>query len=129
VIEFLEDRRVLFPYNERNPEEAIFCIRSAMKIREFLTDEIHRAKPGGGLNEALRSMRAAARKFVEAGGPDGENWLRSGRRSQGVDPFSAALGGFRTAMGIHIAAIALTYGLSIESNLAGILPPAAVDED
>jgi hypothetical protein len=129
VIAFLEDRRVLFPYSERNPEEALHCLRSAIEIRRYLTDELNNAKPGGGLSEALRGMRAAARRFVEAGGPDGQHWRPGRRRGGGADGFSVALGEFRSTMGVQIAVIAVTFDLMVEPPLAYVLPPRPSEDD
>jgi hypothetical protein len=129
VLAFLEDRRVLFPYSERNPEEALHCLHSAIEIRRYLTNELHNAKPGGGLADVLRGMRAAARRFVEAGGPDGQNWRPGRRRGAGADAFSVALGEFRSTMGVQIAAVAVTFGLPVEPPLADVLPPRPAEDD
>lgn len=129
VIRFLEDRRVLFPYRERDPEHAIHCVRSAIEIRHFLTEEIDKAKPGGGLSETLLAMRAAARRFVDAGGHDGQNWRASRRRTAGTDPFSVALGELRTSMGLHIATIAKTFDIQVDEALAGIMPADPAEDD
>ena len=48
-------------------------------------------------------MLAAARRFVEAGGPDGQYWAPKPTPERGTGPFSVSPGEFRTTMGLHIA--------------------------
>jgi hypothetical protein len=131
VLNYLEDRRVLHYYRSRDLEEALHCLGSAMKIREYLTTQIDAAQQGGILVQTLMAMRAAARRFVEQGGPNGANWQPSARqqRSDGVDLFSAALGEFRSTMGMHIAALALAFELPVPDSLVPIMPPVPAADD
>jgi hypothetical protein len=126
VVTFLEDRRLLF--GERRSEDELFCIRSAIEIRRFLTDELSRAHPGRSLAESLRAMRTAMRAFVEAAGPNAMNF----RYHQGLmtDRFSLTLGELRSQVGLHLAVIADQYGIDVEDDLRQILPPdVAADND
>jgi hypothetical protein len=118
VIIFLEDRRLLF--GERHNEDEMYCVRS--DIRRFLTSQI----PKAGAKElaaSLKAMRAAARQFVEAAGPEADRF-RGGYSS--TNRFGMALGDLRSLMGMQIAMIAGQYGLELEYELQQILPP--VDE-
>ncbi|SRR6266545_5473233 len=126
VITFLEDRRVLF--GQRHYEDELHCIRSAIEIRSYLTREIGCTKPGGSLSESLKAMRAACRRFIDAGGPDA-CYFRGGRSSLEADHFSLALGDLRTLIGVHVALLAKSYTIEVEDYLASILPPEPIDDD
>lgn len=119
IIRFLEDRRVL--YNDFAWEEPNHCIQSVLDIRRFLTGELSGIKPDSELVPHLKAMRAACRKFLD------QTHLDRGRRVHlhyGVESFGffSALGEFRGAMGPHVAAVAVQYGIDIEDDLAKILP-------
>lgn len=121
TIVFLENKRVLF--GERHNEDGPYCLASANEIRHFLTGKISAAR-GKELADSLRAMRAAARRFADAAGPDARNF------AGGWEPgsmFWLALGDFRTLMGVQIARIATQFGLAVEDDLMRILPPT--DED
>lgn len=124
VISFLEDRRLLFA--DRHVEDQHHCVASALEIRKYLGREISAAKPGKTLEQTLKAMRAAFRKFVEAAGPDAINFFGQ-RWHYEADPFSLALGDLRTSVGMHIAAIAVKFDLEIDDELASIVPPG--DDD
>jgi uncharacterized protein DUF6650 len=121
IITFLENRRVLF--GQRHQEDEISCMHSANDIRHYLTGQINAAH-SADLMASLRAMRAAARQFVDAAGPNARNF-QSGWTADNA--FGLALGDFRTLMGVQIARIATQYDLTIEDDLAAILPPS--DED
>lgn len=123
VITFLEDRRLLF--GARHIEDEAHCVQSALQIRALMTDQITRAKPGNELETCLRAMRAACRRFVEAGGPEGRNFVE--RYGAGVDVFSLALGDMRTAVGVQVGLITTAFDLPLEPELASIIPPG--DDD
>lgn len=120
VVTFLEDRRLLFA--DRHVEGEYYCVRSALEIRAFLTEQIARAKPGKSLEASLRAMRAACRRFVEAAGPDGVHFRHHDHPYE-TDPFSLALGDLRSLIGVQLAAIAQVYDFTVEPDLARILPP------
>ncbi|HZM83529.1 MAG TPA: DUF6650 family protein [Candidatus Limnocylindrales bacterium] len=121
VLTFLEDRRVLFADIEFETGRA--CVWSATQIRAYLTSELQTANPGKELANSLRAMRAACRKFVEAGGP--EEFVR---HSRSFEHLSHHLGDLRTLIGIQIASLAIAYDLEIELDLASILPPQPSDD-
>lgn len=126
LIVYLEDRRVLFEPSEM--EVPRYCLHSIMEIRQRLTDGLGRVSDEESvLAESLRAMRAACRKFlrqlgdprvVEFGGRDG-HWASW--------EFNGALGELRNGFGTHLARLVVAYGLTIEDDLARILPGA--DED
>jgi hypothetical protein len=121
TITFLENRRVLF--GERHVEDELHCVNSANEIRHFLTGQITAAR-SQELASSLRAMRAAARRFADAAGPNAQNF-RPGWAPQNA--FGLALGDFRTLVGVQIAQMAKQYDLTIEDDLASIIPPP--DED
>ncbi|MEV4511769.1 hypothetical protein AB0K00_22700 [Dactylosporangium sp. NPDC049525] len=128
VITFLEDRRVLF--GPRVVEDEMECVTSALAIRTFATEQISLAKAGGQVEQLLRSIRAACRRFVDRAGPDARNFRHADGDLGGVhaiDQMSLALGDLRTIIGFAVAALADGFDLQVEDDLAQILPPA--DED
>ena len=118
VVVFLEDRRVLFA--DRHVEDEQHCVESVLQIRAFLTEQIKQTKPGKDLEVALRHMRSACRRFLEAAGPRGrEFWHHPG---SGHDPFFLALGELRASFGAQLALILSQYPMRLERELASILP-------
>jgi len=124
VINFLEDRRLLF--GDRHFEDYMHCVRSAIEIRAMLTNEISASRPGRTLEQCLRVIRAACRKFVDAAGPNARNFdYVLAPYEAGV--FGLALGDLRTSIGLQIALIAEKFDLPVEEDLARILPPVEDD--
>ncbi len=135
VIVFLEDRRVL--YEPAEVEVADHCIESVLEIRRFLTGVLGDGGIAEDLGGHLRAMRAACRHFLTASraidpGDDPDLWTpwrrdrdrdRFGYRS-GLEDWNLnqALGELRGVCGIHIAQIAVKYGIDLEEQLASILP-------
>lgn len=123
VVTFLEDRRVLYAPCEM--EVPHHCCESVMAIRRELTNRLAEIGDKSVLDDSLRAMRAACRRFLNIvdsrerysilahGGQLGHwaNWV-----------FSGELGVLRGVFGIHIARIAAAYGIDIERELAAILP-------
>lgn len=127
VIAFLEDRRVF--YNPYHMEMEYQCVDSVLETRKFLTETVGGLSEKSELASHLRAIRAACRQFLDAVGDP--HHPRRGQRFHG--PFDAeffqALGQLRATAGIHIGAIAVMYGLSVEGSLAEILPPAVKEKD
>ena len=126
VLDFLEDRRILFANS--HVENEVFCVRSANAAREFLTDQLSKAKPGKSLAASLKAMRTSFRRFVEAAGDDGRNF-RYSHHFGDIDGLSLALGELRGQVGLHVAYIAYYYSLEVEGELVEILPSFASDDD
>ena len=127
VIAFLEDRRVF--YNPYHMEMEYHCVESILETRKYLTQIIGDLPEKNELAMHLRAIRAACRQFIDTvGQPDhpGSNRRFHGEFASG---FFEALGQLRATAGIHIGAIAVMYGLSIEGKLSEILPPALEERD
>lgn len=127
IMSFLEDRRVLYsPYDMEMP---IHCVDSIIEIRRYLTDEIGSLASGSELETNLRALRAACRKFLDQtqGNKHEMRYLRPPFDNISSWIFISGLGELRGVFGIHIAKIAVSYGLDIEKELAAIIP--IVDEE
>ena len=124
VVAFLEDRRVLF--NPYYMEDANHCIQSVLDIRKFLTDEIGGLKGDSNLAEHLRGIRAACRKFLNNVNLDSKRISRYHLFGPDGSKFFTYLGELRATIGLHIAAIAVMYGIDVEGELAVTLP--GIDE-
>lgn len=131
VIVFLEDRRVLYsPFEVEVPEHVL---RSVFEIRHFMTEVLRRGRAGGELVDSLAAMRAACRKFIGAmeGGrtqlivPSPHEMLRGGTQSWA---FNQHLGELRGVIGVHVAQLAVRYGIDVDNELATILPLDPADE-
>ncbi len=115
ILAFLENRRLLF--GERHVEDEMHCVRSAIEIRNFLTEQLAQATPGKSLSASIRAIRRACMRFVEAAGPQAVNFR--GDVGWGISPrFANALGELRAL----VAAIASQYDIEIEEDLASVLP-------
>ncbi len=122
VIIFLEDRRVL--YNPSEMEVPQHCVDSVLKIRKFLTSTIGKISEDTELAKSLKAMRAACRKFLDKTGMRNGDIIRYGanRGHWASWEFNGSVGELRGVFGIHIAKIAVTYGIDVEKDLATILP-------
>lgn len=128
VIAYLEDRRVL--YNPSSMEIPDHCIRSVIDIRAHLTDELGRLGPESELAVTLRAMRAACRKFLDTVQED-EHAIRLFGTSHGHWAswvFNGALGEMCGVFGVHLAILASRYRVSVEDELAAILPTRDDDD-
>ena len=127
VIASLEDKRVL--YAPESMEVAGHCIESVLGIREMLTRELGGLPPDAELADSLRALRAACRKFMDTIQPSQReierHGLSHGHWASWV--FMGALGEMRGVFGIHLAIIAVRFGLPMERELASIIP--AEDKD
>ena len=123
LLVFLEDRRVLYsPYEVEMPDH---CVASVLEIRRFLTEQLTAGGIGDDLSGLLRAMRAACRKFL--GDLDVDRvqrerpYLNDMMGSAGWT-FNQALGEMRGVFGVHVAQVAVRYGLDVPDALAVILP-------
>ena len=115
LITFLEDRRAL--YNPYNIETPMFVDQSLIEIRKELTSLLQRIGDHPEISPHLRAMRAACRKYLNEVG----NQNRPRFHYREFETF-AALGELRAVFGIHIAQLAVKYGIDVEDELASILP-------
>lgn len=126
VIAFLEDPRVL--YDPTDVETTDHCVASVIQIRQVLTQVLADKSDQDDLVDHIRAMRTACRKFLADIGVEGDerefyiphqrfytNGLHDYRLNQ-------ALGQLRATFGVHIAHIAVKYGLDVEDQLAVIFP-------
>lgn len=128
VVTLLEDRRVLYAPDEC--EVPSHCIRSVLEIRRAVTAVLVDAQGHEPLTGHLKAIRAACRKFVDRVGHD----VASGHLqplSAGTPEwtFNQALGELRGVVGVHVALLADRHGLTVEDQLAQILPPPQDDDD
>ncbi len=70
IVTFLEDRRVLYTPSEMEMPD--HCVKSVLEIRHYLPDELVRLH-GFGLEDSLRALRAACRKFLDVVGGDDDD--------------------------------------------------------
>jgi hypothetical protein len=115
LITFLEDRRAL--YNPYNIETPIFVDRSILDIRKEFTDMLQSIGDNPDISPHLRAMRAACRKYMN----EVDNQTRPRFHFRDSEVF-AALGELRAVFGVHIAQLAVKYGIDVEDELASILP-------
>lgn len=116
VILFLEDRRVLYvPYLVEEPDRVI---QSIFSIREFLTQTLVQGQIGKKLEDNLRGMRAACRKFLDDHPHD-----RRHLHYRDIE-LNQSLGEFRGAIGQYIAMLSVGYGIDIDKPLDAVLPIA-----
>jgi hypothetical protein len=115
LITFLEDRRAL--YNPYDIETPMFVDQSLLEIRKELTSSLQRIDDNPEISPHLRAMRAACRKYLNE--VSNQNKPRFHYRE--FETF-AALGELRAVFGIHIAQLAVKYGIDVEDELASILP-------
>ncbi len=124
VLVFLEDRRVLYsPYEAEVPEH---CVDSVLEIRRFVTGQLTAGGIAEDLAGPLRAMRAACRKFLDQVGAS-EHKHRHGlhldvRLGGAGWVFNQALGEMRGVFGLHVAQLAVRYGLDVPEPLSTILP-------
>jgi hypothetical protein len=122
VITYLEDRRVL--YTPSDMECPNHCVQSVLQIREFLTSKIAEIPDKTELSNSLRAMRTACRKFLNTTSDPRGDIVRFGFHEGhwASWKFIGALGELRGVFGIHVAKIAVAYGIDVEKDLASIMP-------
>lgn len=123
IIAFLEDKRVLYAPSEM--EVPSHCVHSILEIRKCLTSKISKLEQDSELSKSLRAMRAACRKFMDVvKNKEGGDVVRFGAHPGhwASWEFNGALGALRGVFGIHIAKIAVAYGINVEKELSSILP-------
>lgn len=127
LITYFEDRRVLYaPYELEVP---IHVTRSILDIRTRLIGDMEQLSSDSPLYQSLAAMAAACRKFLTHTthlDRDQDIFSRPTHLHSWI--FLSAIGELRGALGIHIAQIAVRYGIDITGDLATILPEPTGDE-
>ena len=108
---YLEDRRAL--YNDYAWELEREVSDSVLQIRNELTQAIQRLSEKSEAESSLRAMRACCREYLD----------NSRKKYGGHYTFTLELGKLRALFGLHIAYLAIKYGIDIEGDLASIIPP------
>ncbi|CAG9426770.1 TPA: DUF6650 family protein [Providencia alcalifaciens] len=117
LVTFLEDRRVLYYGEER--EGADYCRISVEKIREKLTEFLQEFDTNKDLVKSVRSFRSACRNFCnEIGAINVCNEPLPVQRSI----LNTELSKLRKVAGKTVGALAISYGLDIEDELAALIP-------
>ena len=129
---FLEDRRVL--YNAMLLEVSHEVETSIHQIREECTRTLQRLKQNAFAAQPIRAIRAACRRYhddcrEEFRHLDCDTETRYYRRRGESPGFFVALGAFRATVGQQVALLAAHYDLSIEGDLAGVIPGVAEGSD
>ena len=125
----LEDRRVL--YSPSEAEIPHHCIQSVMEVRHILSDTLVKTGGSGVLADHIRAMGAASRRFLDrvgAGGRPDYGAMRSEGHYLSWE-FLDALGQFRGIVGVHIAAIAARFDLTVNGALTAVLPTEPLPSD
>jgi hypothetical protein len=127
LITFLEDRRILYyPTASEIPK---YAVESVLQIRQRLTEVLEKLDHSSPLADSVRAMRAACRKFLDQiQDVKIERPIHAGLGMVDEMIFLSAIGELRGVFGIHIAQIAVRYGVNVEEGLSSILP-AAPDRD
>jgi hypothetical protein len=125
LLAFLEDRRVL--YNSFELERPQYVVKSVIEIRKRLTHDLERLDRSSPLAEAITAMRASCRKLLD----EIQKFEINERRLLFIESMiiASAIGELRGVFGIHIAQIAVRYGVDVEQELASILPTQSENSD
>lgn len=128
ILVFLEDRRVL--YNPSEMEIPEHCVQSVIDIRKYLTSELQNISTKSKLNEPVRAMRAACRKFLDKINSNDNRFLYHARHwgDWASWNFIYGLGEMRGTFGVMVAQLAVSYGIDIiEEGLSSIIPEKDTD--
>jgi len=111
---FLEDRRAL--YNDFAHEIDQEVAESVLEIRAELTAALKRIPENSEAVAAFTAMRAACREYLDS---------TRGRLGGWSGPFSfmTELGRLRAMIGVHVAYLAVKYGIDIDGELVRVIPP------
>jgi hypothetical protein len=115
---FLEDRRAL--YNDFAHEIDQEVAESVLAIRTELTAGLKRLPEKSEAVASLKAMRAACREYLDSTRPRARGW-------SGPFSFMTQLGRLRAIIGVHIAYLAVKYGIDIDGELVRVVPPELRD--
>lgn len=107
----LEDRRVL--YNDFAWEVESEVAHSVLEIRRELTAALKRLPETSEATSSFKAMRAACRDYLDNSRQ---------RRGFGPYPFLSYLGQLRAIIGVHVAYLAVKYGIDLDGELVRVIP-------
>lgn len=117
VVAELEDRRVL--YDPIRMEEAGHYVQSIGEIRDLLADPLNDVEYRSPLDNQIRKMRRAARRFVDRVGHSGfDTFAQPVQRSV----LRRELARLRETFGEAVAEISISHGVEVDDDLASIIP-------
>lgn len=119
-ITFLEDRRALYVPTQVEIEGDV--IWSVQSIREQSTKTISELSESSASAGPVRAIRASCRKYLESSKQAYPNIIALNSEAGRAAPWLIALGEFRSTVGMQIAILAVSHDLSVEEELASILP-------
>jgi hypothetical protein len=107
----LEDRRAL--YNDYACEIEHEVAHSVLDIRRELTAALKRLPETSEATASFKAMRAACRDYLD-----------HARRPGGMEPFPflSNLGQLRAMIGVHVAYLAVKYGIDLDGELVRVIP-------
>jgi hypothetical protein len=107
---FLEDRRALF--NDFAWEIEHEVAQSVLDMRREFTAALKRLPEKSEAVMSLRAMRAACREYLD----------NTRRNPGGHFSFLTELGRLRAIIGVHVAYLAVKYGVDIDTDLSHVIP-------
>jgi hypothetical protein len=135
LLTFLEDRRVLYLPNYLEILSQVE--ESVVRIREELTKTLQALPEKSEAVGPIRTMRSACRKYLTEPYTEFPN-LPEGRmhhmerhryqKHEATPGYFLALGELRSVFGVNIAMLSSSYGIDLEEDIAGILPPMDSDD-
>ena len=129
LLTFLEDRRVLFyPAGAEDPDHVT---QSIIEIRKRLTQELEELDRSSELAQSLSVLRRACRRYLDKTTigitiPSGNLTMQP--ILGGALMYFHALGDLRAVFGIHLAQLAVKYGIDVEEELVSIFPSDNVEQ-
>lgn len=119
IIIYLEAKRVLYVPSEMEVPQ--HCITSVIEIRNFLTNQMMNINQNSSLYNYVSAMRKSCNKFLQKFNLRKREVIDYGGQ-WAIWYFTSALGEMRGVFGVMILQIASSYGLSVENDLASIIP-------
>lgn len=117
VVAELEDRRVL--YAPIQMEEADRYLQAIGEIRDLLSDPLNDVEYQSPLDNQVRKMRRAARRFIDRVGHSGfDTFVLPVQRSI----LRRELARLREKFGEAVAELSISHGVEVDDDLASIIP-------
>lgn len=112
LLVFLEDRRAL--YNDFAHEIEHQVVESVQAIRRECTTILQKLPENSTGASSVLAIRAGCREYLDSVGPTATHHARFDSMAE--------LGRLRAIVGIHVAYLAVEYGIDIEGELARVIP-------